>query len=51
MVDDDPYNYKMITGNGGHCLLFDDREKYDLRYDYFTNWIEIEKYIEKIVKE
>ena len=47
MVDDDPYNYKMITGNGGHCLLFDDREKYDLHKDYVTSWLEVEEYIDK----
>lgn len=47
MVDDDPYNYKMITGNGGHCLLFDDREKYDLKKDYVTSWLEVENYINK----
>lgn len=47
MVDDDPYNYKMITGNGGHCLLFDDREKYDLKKDYATSWLEVEDYINK----
>lgn len=47
MVDDDPYNYKMITGNGGHCLLFDDREKYDLKKDYATSWLEVEEYIGK----
>lgn len=47
MIDDDPYNYKMITGNGGHCLLFDDREKYDLKKDYATSWLEVEEYISK----
>ena len=47
MIDDDPYNYKMITGNGGHCLLFDDREKYDLKKDYATNWLEVEEYIDR----
>ena len=47
MIDDDPYNYKMLTGNGVHCLLFDDREKYDLRKDYVTSWIEVEEFIGK----
>ena len=47
MIDDDPYNYKMITGNGEHCLLFDDREKYDLRNDYVTSWLEVEEYVNK----
>lgn len=31
----------------GHCLLFDDREKYDLRKDYATSWLEVEEYINK----
>ena len=47
MIDDDPYNYKMLTGNGVHCLLLDDREKYDLRKDYVTSWIEVEEFIGK----
>lgn len=47
MIDDDPYNYKMITGNGGRCLLFDDREKYDLKQDYVTNWLDVEEFINK----
>lgn len=51
MIDDDPYNYKMMMSHGIKCLLFDDREKYDLKDDYFTNWLAIEKYIEKYVKE
>ena len=51
MIDDDPYNYKMLISHGINCLLFDDRGKYDLKYDYFTSWLDIEKYIEKKVKE
>ena len=51
MIDDDPYNYKMLMSHGVDCLLFDDRGKYDLKHDYFTNWLDIEKYIEKKVKE
>lgn len=51
MIDDDPYNYKMLVSHGVDCLLFDDRGKYDLRHDYFTRWLDIEKYIEKKVKE
>jgi len=51
MIDDDPYNYKMLVSHGIDCLLFDDRGKYDLRHDYFTRWLDIEKYIEKKVKE
>lgn len=47
MIDDDPYNYKKITSEGINCILFDDRERYDLKKDYFTNWLDIEKYIER----
>ncbi len=47
MIDDDPYNYKKISTIGIKCLLFDDREKYNLKEDYVTNWIDIEKYIER----
>lgn len=47
MVDDNPYNYKSIVGAGGKCLLFDDREKYDLRENYVTSWLEAEDYINK----
>ena len=45
MVDDDPYNYKMIVSRGGCCILFDDREKYDLKENYATDWLEVEKFI------
>ena len=48
IVDDDPYNYKMITSNGCKCILFDDREKYNLRDDYATNWLEVEDFIDKM---
>ncbi len=47
MIDDDPYNYKMITGDQGACVLFDDREKYDLKKDYVTSWLQVEEYINK----
>lgn len=47
MIDDDPYNYRKINASGGHCLLFDDRERYDLKTNYVTNWLDIEKYIER----
>lgn len=46
MIDDDPYNYKKISAYGIKCLLFDDREKYDMKEDYVTSWLDIEKYIE-----
>lgn len=47
MIDDDPYNYKKIISTGKRCILFDDRGKYDLKTDYVTNWLDIEKYIER----
>ena len=47
MIDDNPYNYKKITESGRRCLLFDDRGKYELRKDYATNWLDVEKYIER----
>lgn len=47
MIDDDPYNYKKIISSGTKCLLFDDKERYDLKNNYVTNWLEIEKYIER----
>lgn len=47
MIDDDPYNYKMIMAKGINCLLFDDHEKYDLRDNYVTDWLQIEEYIER----
>ena len=47
MIDDDPLNYKKISSVGVKCLLFDDREKYDLKEDYVDSWLDIEKYIEK----
>ena len=47
MIDDDPFNYKKITSEGIKCLLFDDRARYDLKKDYVTSWIDIEKYLER----
>ena len=47
MIDNDPYNYKMIISLGKDCILFDDREKYQLKENYLTNWLEVEKYIER----
>ncbi len=47
MIDDDPYNYKKIISSGTKCLLFDDKERYDLKDNYVTSWLEIEKYIER----
>ena len=47
MIEDDPYNYKKIISKGINCILFDDRERYDLRQNYMTNWLDIERYIER----
>ena len=47
MIEDDPYNYKKIISSGKKCVLFDDREKLLLKDDYVSNWIELEKYIER----
>ena len=47
MIDNDPYNYKMIISLGKQCILFDDREKFVLKENYITNWLDIEKYIER----
>ena len=47
MIDNDPLNYKMLITDGIHSLLFDDREKYELKEKYVTNWLDIEKYIER----
>ena len=47
LIDDNPYNYKIVTSQGIKCLLFDDREKYDLKRDYVTSWKDVEKYIER----
>lgn len=47
MIDDDPYNYRKIISVGINCLLFDDRERFDLKNNYVTNWLDIEKYIER----
>lgn len=47
MIEDDPYNFRKIRNQGIQCILFDDRERYDLRYDYMTNWLDIERYIER----
>lgn len=47
MIEDDPYNFRKIQAKRIPCILFDDRERYDLRHDYMTNWLDIEKYIER----
>ncbi len=47
MIDNDPLNYKMLITDGINALLFDDREKYELKEKYVTNWLDIEKYIER----
>ena len=47
MIEDNPYNYKKIKEAGIHCILYDDRGKYDLKKDYYTTWKDIEDYIER----
>lgn len=47
MIEDNPYNYKKIVSLGKKCILFDDRERYALKDDYVTSWLDIEKYIER----
>lgn len=47
MIDDDPYNYQKIVSHGIKCILYDDKEKYDLKDNYVTNWLQIEEYIER----
>lgn len=46
MIDDDPFNCKLIMASGVNCLLFDDHERYSLDKNYVTTWEEVEKYIE-----
>ena len=48
MIDDNPLNYQKILEKGCRCILFDDRAKYSLDDNYATNWIEVEKVVEKI---
>ena len=47
MIDDDPYNYKKVISLGINCLLFDDHGRFNLEKDYVTNWLDVEKYIER----
>lgn len=47
MIEDNPYNFKKIRELGINCILYDDRGKFDLKQDYYTSWLEIEKYIER----
>ena len=48
MIDNDPYNYKNLIALGKKCILFDDRERYALKDNYVTNWLDVEKYIERM---
>lgn len=48
MIDDNPYNYKIVSATGTPCLLFDDRGRYELKDNYETTWQEIEKHIERM---
>ena len=47
MIEDNPYNFKKIRELGINCILYDNRGKFDLKQDYYTSWLEIEKYIER----
>ncbi len=47
MIDDDPYNYKKINAAGIKCLLFDEDNKFDLKENSASSWLEIERYIER----
>lgn len=47
MIESNPYNYKKIVALGKKCILFDDREKYALKENYVSNWLDVEKYIER----
>lgn len=47
MIESNPYNYKKIVALGKKCLLFDDREKYVLKDNYVSNWLDVEKFIER----
>ena len=48
MIDDDPYNYKMLVERGMPCILFDDRDKYNPVENYAKNWLEVEELIAKM---
>ena len=47
MIEDNPLNYKKIKESGINCILYDDHGKFDLKENYYTNWPEIERYIER----
>lgn len=47
MIDNDPYNFREINAIGKKCILFDDRERFALKEKYVTNWLDVEKYIER----
>lgn len=46
MIDDDPVNYKALMATGIKCILYDDREKFDMKSYYATSWLEVEEMIE-----
>ena len=46
MIDDDLYNYQIINDFGIKCLLFDDKKRYN-ESNRVTNWLEVERYIER----
>ena len=47
MVDDDPYNIKAMHAFKINCILYDDKERFTSRENYATNWLEVEKIIER----
>lgn len=47
MIDDDPYNIKQISLARTKGLLFDDMERFELKNNYVTSWLEAEMYIER----
>ena len=47
MVDDDPYNIKAMHASKVNCILYDDKERFASKENYATNWLEVEKIIER----
>ena len=48
MIENNPFNYKKITGTGTECLLYDDQGRFQLKDHYMSTWNEIEEYIERV---
>jgi len=47
MIEDNPYNFRIISQTGTTCLLFDDHGRYVMKDHYMSTWNDIEKYIER----